>query len=224
MGASDFPSPLPASSLVIACPRVRASCTPMMGPPWLPPIRNVRLDTASDSGACSSCLPVRMTAVACWLDKPIGTHQRIFRSSTPSRSASPVTLAPRLLSYLRINQPVTGLTARFDTGPVAGGYPGRDSHPLDWAAWPGRCYPRNYNYLPDETKIPSSIGDEPGLFQLVWLHAQRPCNLSLDVAGRLALAGFDHTDIATRHAGRIGDGFERQPAMLAPDAIWAFFE
>ena len=34
-----------------------------------------------------------------------------------------VTIAPRLLSYLRINQPVTGLTARLDTGPVASGYP-----------------------------------------------------------------------------------------------------
>ena len=41
-----------------------------------------------------------------------------------SGSASPVTFAPRLLLYLRINQRVTPLTARLNTRPVANGYLG----------------------------------------------------------------------------------------------------
>jgi len=55
---------------------------------------------------------------------PSALPTEFFRGSTPSRSAPPVTLAPRLLSCLRTNQSVTGLTVRLDTGPVASGYPG----------------------------------------------------------------------------------------------------
>jgi hypothetical protein len=42
--------------------------------------------------------------------------------SGPVHSAPPVTFAPRLLSCLRINQPVTMLTARLDSRLVANGY------------------------------------------------------------------------------------------------------
>ena len=108
-------------SLVHGC---ALSCAPMTGSPWLPHIRNVRLDTASDPGEHPLRLPFRL--VGCCLLKG-QTHRRspseFFGASTPSRPASPVTIAPRLLSYLRINQPVTALTARLDTGPVASGYP-----------------------------------------------------------------------------------------------------
>ena len=63
--------------------------------------------------------------VACRRDKPVGTLQRkTFRGSTPSRSASPVTFAPRLLSCLRIDTAVTTRAARLDTGLAAHDYPG----------------------------------------------------------------------------------------------------
>jgi len=50
---------------------------------------------------------------------------RSYRGSTPSRSASPVTIAPRFLSCLRIKCPVTRTPARLDSRPVANGYLGR---------------------------------------------------------------------------------------------------
>jgi len=63
--------------------------------------------------------------VACRGAKPVGTLQRQnFRGSTPSGSAPPVTFAPRLLSYLRIDAPVTSRAARLDTGLVEHDYPG----------------------------------------------------------------------------------------------------
>jgi len=53
----------------------------------------------------------------------IGPSQtRTFRGSTPSRSALPVTIAPRLLSRLRIKHSVTTAPARLDSRPVANGY------------------------------------------------------------------------------------------------------
>ena len=42
----------------------------------------------------------------------------------PSRSALSVTIAPRLLSCLRIKQLIAELPARLDTWPVASGYQG----------------------------------------------------------------------------------------------------
>jgi len=48
-----------------------------------------------------------------------------------------------LLSRLRICTPITRRTARIDTGPVASGYPGGDSHPLKYAALPSRTVPGN---------------------------------------------------------------------------------
>src|SRR5713226_1058907 len=49
---------------------------------------------------------------------------RSFRDFTPSRSASPVTIAPRFFSCLRIKRNITATPARLDTRPVAGGYLG----------------------------------------------------------------------------------------------------
>ncbi len=55
---------------------------------------------------------------------PSALSNHSFRGSTPSRSDSPVTLRPRLLSCLRIRTPVTGRPARLDTGLAASNYPG----------------------------------------------------------------------------------------------------
>ena len=56
--------------------------------------------------------------------KPSALTNQNFRGSTPSGSAPPVTFAPRLLSCLRIDAPVTSHAARLDTGLVANDYPG----------------------------------------------------------------------------------------------------
>jgi len=56
--------------------------------------------------------------------KPSALTHQIFRGSTPSRSAPPVSFAPRLLSCLHIDSPVTRRAARLDTGLVAHDYPG----------------------------------------------------------------------------------------------------
>ena len=50
--------------------------------------------------------------VACRWVKTVGAHPLKFRGSIPSRSASPVTLAPRLLSRLRICRPVTSARSK----------------------------------------------------------------------------------------------------------------
>jgi len=56
--------------------------------------------------------------------KPSALPKRSFRDSTPSLSALSVTIAPRLLSYLRIKRTVTSSPTRLDTRPVASGYRG----------------------------------------------------------------------------------------------------
>ena len=56
--------------------------------------------------------------------KPSTLTNQTFRGSTPSRSASPVTFAPRLLSCLHIDSPVTRSAARLHTGLAAHDYPG----------------------------------------------------------------------------------------------------
>ena len=95
------------------------------GSPWLPRILLVRLDATSDPGLSVDTRPTASTVVACWVREPIGQIQRCrFRDSTSSGSASPVTFAPRLLSYLRIKRPVTRTPARLDTRPVASSYLG----------------------------------------------------------------------------------------------------
>lgn len=92
---------------------------------WLPHTRNVRLDTASDPGEYPNRSPSRSPG-CCLPEGQACRHSpsEFFRGSTPSRSASPVTLAPRLLSCLRIYPPVTSRAARLDTGLVASDYPG----------------------------------------------------------------------------------------------------
>jgi|GEM_PF-5571093 len=58
--------------------------------------------------------------------KPSATSNAVLSGLQPSRSALPVTIAPRLLSCLRIKQPIAGLSAR------------RDPHLLDCAPLPSR--------------------------------------------------------------------------------------
>ena len=57
--------------------------------------------------------------------KPSALTNQNFRGSTPSRSAPPVTFAPRLLSCLHIVSSVTSRAARLDTGLGARDYPRR---------------------------------------------------------------------------------------------------
>lgn len=84
------------------------------------------------SGSTRSTLPggLRRLALASTALLPAGVLKPSARSNTvfsglePSRSASPVTIAPRLLSCLRIKRAVTGQPARLDTWPVASGYQG----------------------------------------------------------------------------------------------------
>ncbi len=125
MGASDFRQPPPSSSLLTLVRGCAAPSTLTAGSPWLPRSLYVRLDAASDPGAVACTCPSR-TYDCCLLaslyHRP--TPKRSFRDSTPSRSASPVTIAPRLLSRLRINRPVTSPAARLDTRPAANGYLG----------------------------------------------------------------------------------------------------
>jgi hypothetical protein len=125
MGTPDFrPSP-PASSPVRLVHGRAAPSTPTVGSPWLPRNRNVRLDATSDPGTspgtCHSCTRNCCLQGAGPL-RPTPTMP--FSGLTSSGSASPVTFAPRLLLYLRINQRITPLTARLNTRPVANGYLG----------------------------------------------------------------------------------------------------
>ena len=124
MGGSDFRPPPPASSLSHLSAGAR-----LLAYRW-PDLLGYRLLAMSGStrprtpGSTRAARLDAARVVACRRVKPVGTLPLNFRGSIPSRSASPVTLAPRLLSCLRINPPVAGQTARLDTGPVASGYPG----------------------------------------------------------------------------------------------------
>ena len=118
-----------ATTLFLAfytCLRVRTSCTPTAGPPWLPRNLHVRLDATIDPGAPLGTCPFDVPrSVACWVREPIGLLQQcLFRDSTSSGSASPATFAPRLLLHLRIKRTVTSTPARLNTRPVASGYLG----------------------------------------------------------------------------------------------------
>ena len=115
----------PPSSPFQACPRVPSSFRTAAGSPWLTSHRHVRLDTAYDPGVVLRTGHLARRTVACGHSETLGQHQQpTFRDSTPSRSALPVTIAPRPLSYLRIEDPVAGTYARLDTKPVASGYLG----------------------------------------------------------------------------------------------------
>ena len=125
MGVSDFRQTPPSSSLFRLVRGCAPEGAPPDGSPWLPRILLVRLDATSDPGLSVDTRPTASTVVACWVREPIGQIQRCrFRDSTSSGSASPVTFAPRLLSYLRIKRPVTRTPARLDTRPVASSYLG----------------------------------------------------------------------------------------------------
>ena len=122
---SDFRQTPPSSSLFRLVRGCAPSGAPPDGSPWLPRILLVRLDATSDPGLSVDTRPTASTGVACWVREPIDQIQRCrFRDSTSSGSASPVTFAPRLLSYLRIKRPVTRTPARLDTRPVASSYLG----------------------------------------------------------------------------------------------------
>jgi len=122
MGASDFQLP-PIFLAFYTCPMVRPSLDEVAGSPWLPRSLNVRLDTALDPGVELCTRRCAQSPVACWTYDTIGLFPtRCFRGSTPSRSALPVTIAPRLLSCLRIKHDVATIPARLNSRPVASGY------------------------------------------------------------------------------------------------------
>src|SRR5258705_817247 len=126
MGASDFRSPPPSSSLFRLVGRCALLPAPTIGSPWLPRTLVVRLDAVFDPGVAPSRLPMR--ARSCCLlvrrdHRP--THQcKHFGTQLPSGAALPGPFAPRLLLCLRIKHPVTGMPARLNTRPVASGYLG----------------------------------------------------------------------------------------------------
>ncbi len=128
----------------------------MLGSPRFPWTRIVRLDMASGPGEYLHRSPIRDTG--CCL--PYGQTRRhsptiALRGSTPSRSASSVTLTPRLLSCLRICTPDTARTARLDTGLVASDYP--DRIPTHYSTWHCRAA------LARVTLVQARVTRAPGL-------------------------------------------------------------
>jgi hypothetical protein len=74
MGASDFRSPPPSSSLIRLVRRCALLLAPTTGSPWLPRTLVVRLDADSDPGvAAHACQCARVT-VACWLCETISQY------------------------------------------------------------------------------------------------------------------------------------------------------
>ena len=78
MGASDFRSPPPSSSLFRLVRRCALLPAPTIGSPWLPRTLVVRLDAVSDPGVAASRLPMRAGTVACWLRR---NHRPIHQCS-----------------------------------------------------------------------------------------------------------------------------------------------
>ena len=104
----QHPCPLPRSLHLSEGAR---SSAPMLGSPWLPHNRCVRLDTVCDPGwsdtACHfnfSPYPLLPAGIL----KPSAHSNTVISGLQPSRSALPVTIAPRLLSCLRIKLPIAG--------------------------------------------------------------------------------------------------------------------
>ena len=125
MGASDFRALMPSPSLfrlVGRCAMFRAktrismvtACSSSSSMRLHIPGRQRRLALSFRLRRC--CLPASRNC------RPFPT--RSFRDFPPSRPASPGTIAPRLLSCLRIKPTVTGEPARLDTRPVASDYLG----------------------------------------------------------------------------------------------------
>ena len=93
----------------------------------LPHNRCVRLDTVCDPGWSGTACPFNSSPcllLPAGVLKPSAPSNTVFSGLQPSRSALSVTIAPRLLSCLRIKRPITGPPARLDTWPVANGYQG----------------------------------------------------------------------------------------------------
>lgn len=81
----------------------------MLGSPWLLHNRYDRLDTVSDPGWSNT--PCPFYSAPCLLlpagvAEPSATSNAIISGLHPSQSALSVTIAPRLLSCLRIKQPI----------------------------------------------------------------------------------------------------------------------
>src|SRR5262245_35340515 len=83
MGASDFRSPPPPSSLFRLvrrrAPRLHA---PTIGSPRLPRTLRVRLDAVSDPGVTPRPCQYARDAVACWLCETIGRHTKHMHFGT----------------------------------------------------------------------------------------------------------------------------------------------
>ena len=117
------------------CSRVPASSGPTLGSPWLPPILNVRLDTASDPGEYQRrLLPTGGTKPSA-LTQPNLSGLNTFKvGSTRYLCTSPAFASThRLVCY----QPRR--KARYWARGAR--LPRRDSHPLEHATLPGRTDP-----------------------------------------------------------------------------------
>jgi hypothetical protein len=66
MGASDFRSPPPSSSLFRLVGRCALLPAPRIGSPWLPRVLVVRLDADSDPGVAPRACQCARDAVVCW--------------------------------------------------------------------------------------------------------------------------------------------------------------
>jgi putative transposase len=127
MGGSDFQAPPPVSSLLHLFTGARFQRT------------DARISLVTTYSQCQARHGLGPRGVSVPLararhgllpaggTKPSALTNQNFRGSTPSGSASPVTFAPRLLSCLRIDAPVTSRAARLDTGLAAHDYPGGTS-------------------------------------------------------------------------------------------------
>ncbi len=74
MGASDFRSPPPSSSLFRLVRRCALLPAPTIGSPWLPRTLVVRLDAVFDPGVAPRACQCARDAVACWSGETIGQH------------------------------------------------------------------------------------------------------------------------------------------------------
>ena len=74
MGASDFRSPPPSSSLFRLVRRCAVLPAPTIGSPWLPRTLVVRLDAVFDPGVAPRTCQCARDAVACWSGETIGQH------------------------------------------------------------------------------------------------------------------------------------------------------
>ena len=76
MGASDFRSPPPSSSLFRLVRRCALLPAPTIGSPWLPRVQLVRLGADLDPGVVRAACRCVTRTVAYWAQETIGTHQR----------------------------------------------------------------------------------------------------------------------------------------------------